>query len=71
MKKIINVSAFILIIGFAGAWESGSCDFKTMLFNSWITLSILLAFHIFRLILIVNKAIKKSKKHKLNHVKIY
>lgn len=71
MKKIVNVLAFIVIIGFVGAWECGSCDFKTMLFNSWVTLSMLFTFHIFRFLLILIKEIKKQKRHKLKHAKIY
>lgn len=71
MKKIINVLAFIIIIGFVGAWDSGSCDFKTMLLNTGVTLSMLFTFHIFRFSSIFLRAIKKSKRHKLNRVKIY
>lgn len=71
MKKIINVLAFIIIIGFVGSWDCGNCDFKTMLLNMGVTLSMLFTFHIFRLSLIFFKAIKKSKRHKLNRVKIY
>lgn len=70
MKKIMNVLAFILIIGFVGAWECGSYDFKTMLLNCGITLSVLLAFNIFRTVLKMKKELKRLRKHKINHVKI-
>ncbi len=67
MKKIMNVVAFILIIGFVGAWECGSYDFKTMLLNCGITLSVLLAFNIFRGVLNMNKELKRLKRHKIKH----
>lgn len=70
MKKIMNILAFILIIGFVGAWESGSCEFKTMLLNSGITLSALFGFHLFRIMLNMNKELKRLKRHKITHVKI-
>ena len=70
MKKIMNFVAFILIVGFVGAWECGSYDFKTLLLNCGITLSVLLAFNIFRAVINMKKELKKLKRHKINHVKI-
>lgn len=67
MKKIMNVLAFILIVGFVGTWESGSCEFKTMLLNSGITLSVLFGFHLFRIMLSMSKELKRLKRHKITH----
>ena len=67
MKKIMNILAFILIIGFVGAWESGSCEFKTMLLNSGITLSALFGFHLFRIMANMNKELKRLRRHKISH----
>ena len=67
MKKIMNILAFILIIGFVGAWESGSCEFKTMLLNSGITLSVLFGFHLFRIMANMNKELKRLRRHKISH----
>ena len=71
MKKNMNLLALILIIGFVGAWECGSCNFKTMLLNVGITLSVLLAAHFVRIFFYVLKIIKKNKKQNVKHVKIY
>lgn len=71
MKKFINTLAFILIIGFVGAWECGNYDFKALLFNIGITLKALFAFHFCRITLYVIKAIRKTRRHKLKRVKIY
>ena len=70
MKKIMNFVAFILIVGFVGAWECGSCDFKTMLLNCGITLSVLLLFHTFRTFVKMSKELKRLKRHRIKHVKI-
>ncbi len=70
MKKIINFLAFVVIVGFVGAWENGSSDFKSLLLNVGITLSTLFIFHICRFILAIIKEIKKQKKQKLRRVKI-
>ena len=67
MKKIMNVLAFILIVGFVGAWESGSCEFKTMLLNSGITLSALFGFHFFCSITKMNKELKRLRRHRISH----
>ncbi|MBR5517592.1 MAG: hypothetical protein IKV86_01025 [Clostridia bacterium] len=67
MKKIMNILAFILIVGFVGAWESGDCEFKTMLFNSGITLSVLFGFHLFCFITKMNKELKRLRRHKISH----
>ena len=67
MKKIMNVLTFISIIGFVGAWECGAYGFKTLLLNSGITLSALFTFHVFRIILFINKELKRQKKHKIKH----
>ncbi len=67
MKKIMNVLAFILIVGFVGAWESGSCEFKTMLLNSGITLSALFGFHLFWVINKMNKELKRLRRHRISH----
>lgn len=69
MKKFMNVLAFIVIIGFVGAWECGNYDSKTLLFNTGITLSLLLMFHIFRIAIILSKELKQRKKHKIKHNK--
>lgn len=71
MKKIMNTLAFIFIIGFVGAWECGSYDFKTLLLYAGLTLSVLFLFHFLRITLYITKQIKKSKRHKLKRVKIY
>ena len=63
----MNILAFILIIGFVGAWESGSCEFKTMLLNSGITLSALFGFHLFRIMANMNKELKRLRRHKISH----
>lgn len=67
MKKIMNVLAFIVIIGFVGAWECGNYDLKTLLFNTGVTLSLLFIFHIFRIGLNLNKELKQQKKHKIKN----
>ena len=66
MKKIMNILAFILIVGFVGTWESGGCDFKTVLLNSGITLSCLLGFHTFRTMINMKKELKRLRRHKIN-----
>ena len=63
----MNISAFILIVGFVGAWESGDCEFKTMLLNCGVTLSALFGFHLFRIMLNMNKELKRLKRHKISH----
>lgn len=70
MKKLINTLAFIIIIGFAGAWECGSYDFKTLLLYSGITLSVLFGFHFLRISFCIIKMICKARRHKLRRVKI-
>ncbi len=62
MKKTANVMAFIIITGFIGAWECGNMDFKNLLLNSGITLSILFLFHILRIILKIIKILRKPKR---------
>lgn len=62
MKKFMNTLAFILIIGFAGAWECGSYDFKTFLFNTGITLTGLFLFHFSIITLYIIKTIRKIKR---------
>jgi len=61
MKKTANVLAFIVIIGFIGAWECGNTDFKTLLLNTGITLTILFTFHTLRIISKIIKIIRKPK----------
>ena len=65
MKKIINVLAFIIIIGFVGAWECGNCDFKVLLFNTGVTLSVVFAFHFTRITLNFLKNLKRQKRIKI------
>lgn len=67
MKKTANVLAFIIITGFIGTWECGNMDFKTLLLNVGITLSILFTFHLFRIIFKIIKIIRKTRRM---HVKI-
>ena len=71
MKKLMNALAFIMIIGFTGAWEMGKCDFKTLLLNIGMTLTVLLTYHTLTFIIYLIKEIKKSKKRKLRRAKIY
>lgn len=70
MKKAVNVLAFIVIMGYVGSWECGNYDFKTLLLNSGLTLSVLFLFHIFRIIFDFNKELKLNKKHKIKHKKL-
>lgn len=62
MKKTANVLTFIIIAGFIGTWECGNMDFKTLLFNVGITLSILFIFHILRIISKITKIIRKQRR---------
>ena len=71
MKKTVNVLAFILIIGFIGAWDCGNCDFKTLLFNVGVTLCILFIYHFLRMCFYTSKAIRRARRHKVGRVKIY
>ncbi|MEE1043467.1 MAG: hypothetical protein UH854_05835 [Clostridia bacterium] len=62
MKKTANIITFIIIIGFVGSWECGNSDFKTLLFNTGITLSLLLSFHTLRIIFEIIKILKRPKR---------
>ena len=66
MKKFINTLAFILIIGFAGAWECGNYDFKTLLFNTGITLTGLFIAHICIITMYIIRTHKKIKSVKIS-----
>lgn len=64
MKKLLNVTAFILIVGFVGSWECGNADFKTLLFNAGGVLSVLMVSQLSGIILknfIHNKKVNKRK----------
>lgn len=62
MKKMANIITFIIIIGFVGSWECGNSDFKVLLLNTGVTLSILLSFHTLRIIFEIIKIIKRPKR---------
>ena len=70
MKKILNITAFIVIVGLVGAWECGDINFRTMLLYTGITLCFLMILHFLRFVMQINSELKKHKKHKLNRVKI-
>ena len=64
MKKLLNVAAFIIIVGLVGSWECGNADFKTLMFNTCCVLSVLMVFQLFGIILknfIHNKRVNKRK----------
>ena len=65
MKKLFNVLAFIIIIGLVGSWECGNSDFKTLLLNVGTVLTVLMASHYLRIILVFSKYNKKMSKNKI------
>ena len=62
MKKLLNVIAFIIIMGFAGSWECGNCTFAELLKNTGTVLSALLVCHIVRIVLAFIKHNKRVGK---------
>lgn len=46
MKKFLNVSVFIIIVGLAGSWDCGCIDFCTFIACTCLAISVLPTLHI-------------------------
>ena len=62
MKTILNVIAYVIIMGLAGSWECGNCTFAELLKNTGNVLSVLLVCHFLRMVLALTKHNKRVGK---------